>query len=312
MKDNAVSPTDIRSYRRLAGTVVEHHFGKAADRIVYKRSGLTNYVFLINHIEGQFVVRISPDVNKIESFRKELWVTQKVREAGVPTQEVLHVGNELISQPYMIARRVSGHEAINHPRGLSILHQIGRYAAIINSVRTKSFGRLFDWANATGPVQSWREYLQNEWRPEERLEVLQKHKILPVDQVPKLRRLIDEVATVRVKPALSHGDLRMKNVIVDEDGHITAIIDWDDCLSTMANAWELSIALHDLNVDEKHALIEGYGYSNKQLKMIAPIMRAFNILNYTGAIEAASNKNDVKALQRIRLRLGGHLDLYSL
>jgi hypothetical protein len=73
-------------------------------------------------------------------------VTQKVRAAGVPSQEVLAVGNEIISDPYMIARRVTGVEAINHPRRLNIVHEMGRYAATINSINTNNFGDVFDWA----------------------------------------------------------------------------------------------------------------------------------------------------------------------
>ena len=40
--------------------------------------------------------------------------------------------------------------------------------------------------------------------------------------------------------------------MVDDDGEIAAIIDWEECLSTIAPQFELSISLHDLSIDEKH------------------------------------------------------------
>lgn len=76
----------------------EHHFGSPASRIVYKSSGRTNYVFVLNHVEGQFVVRISPEPEKINAFRKELWTSQKVREVGVPSPEVIELDSGFIER----------------------------------------------------------------------------------------------------------------------------------------------------------------------------------------------------------------------
>ena len=70
MDDKREQPADIRHYRGLVKTIVERHFGKPASRIVYKSSGRTNYVFAVNHLEGQFVIRISPDAEKIRNFQK--------------------------------------------------------------------------------------------------------------------------------------------------------------------------------------------------------------------------------------------------
>src|SRR5215217_3339971 len=99
--DEKNQPSAIRHYRNLTKTIVQQYFGKPASRIVYKSSGRTNYVFAINHVEGQFVVRVSPEPEKINAFRKELWASKKVREAGVPSPEVIAVGNELAAEPYM-------------------------------------------------------------------------------------------------------------------------------------------------------------------------------------------------------------------
>ena len=128
----------------------------------------------------------------------------------------------------------------------------------------------------------------------------------------KLRQIIDDTRTIEVKPSLNHGDLRLKNVIVDEDGEIAAIVDWDECISTIAPQWELSIALHDLSIDEKHLFLEGYGLSAEQLEKMAPLIKAFNIINYSAAIERAVETNDHKALAEIKLRMSSALDLYSL
>lgn len=312
MNQTQSAPAKIRHYRRLVRSIVNRHFGKPASRIVYNRTGLTNYVFAVNHLEGQFVIRISPDPEKINSFKKEQWATQKVREAGVPTQEVLAVGTEMTSEPYMIARRVTGVEATHHPRRRSIVHELGRFAATINSIRTNNFGNFFDWIDTPPKHLSWADYLDEEWGAEHRLNVLATHRILPASSITKLRRIIDDVRTIKTKSSLNHGDLRMKNVIVEEEGSISAIIDWDDCLSTIAPVWELSIALHDLTIDEKQSFIEGYGCTSDEMSQMVLVMRALNILNYSGPIESALENHDLKALREFKLRLNGSLDLYCL
>ncbi len=97
------------------------------------------------------------------------------------------------------------------------------------------------------------------------------------------------------EPSLNHGDLRLKDAIVDDDGQIAAIVDWEDCLSTIAPQWELSISLHDLSIDEKHLFLEGYGLGLAQVEEMAPLIKAFNIVNYSNAIARAVETGDQKS-----------------
>jgi aminoglycoside phosphotransferase (APT) family kinase protein len=312
MDDRPERPVTIRHYRQLATTIVEKHFGKPPRRIVYQRSGKTNFVFAVNHIEGQFVVRISPDRARLETFRKELWATKKVREAGVPSPEVLAVGNDVEAEPYMITRRVTGSEATHHPQRERIVHQMGHYARIINSISTKHFGANFDWTNNGDKNRTWAEYLDNELEFEQRLRLFTTHRILPQREVKKLHQIIDETRKLRIKPHLNHGDLRLKNVIVDDDGEIAAIVDWEECLSTIAPQWDLSISLHDLSIDEKHLFLDGYELDIEQVSEMSPLVKAFNIMNYSNAIERALEVRDHKMLNEFKLRLNGALDMYSI
>lgn len=312
MDEKADRPSSIRHYRRLARKIVRKHFGTPASRIVYRSSGRTNYVFAINHVEGQFVIRISPDPARLEAFLKERWVTEEVRKAGVPSTEVLAVGNDVSEEPYMITRRVTGTEASHHPKRNRIIQEMGRFAAMINSIRTTTFGANFDWSRTGVKLQTWDDYLREELRIDERLEFFEEHRILPRADLDSLMNIVDGSRNAQIKPSLNHSDLRLKNVIVDDDGEIAAIVDWEECLSTIAPQWELSIALHDLSIDEKQLFIEGYGLNNRHIEEMAPLIKAFNIVNYHAATAAAIEQQDHKKLAEIKLRLNGALDLYSL
>src|SRR5829696_4610413 len=104
--------------------------------------------------------------------------------------------------------------------------------------------------------------------------------------------------------------MRLKNVIVDENGKINAIIDWEHCVSNVAPHWELSIALHDLSIDEKEEFLRGYGLPGDELIEMAPILSALNVINYAPYIEEAEKANDTAQLENYRTRLSGSLDLY--
>ena len=191
MDEKNDQPPVIRQYRRQAKTIIERHFGKPASRIVYKSSGRTNFVFAVNHVEGQFMVRISPNADNIDAFRKELWASQKAREAGVPSPEVLAVGDDGVSEPYMITRRVTGTEATHHPQRTSIIHEIGRYAATINSIVTTGFGCNFDWTSDGPKHGTWDSYVKEEFELDKRLELLAQHQILPAVELQEIASIIE-------------------------------------------------------------------------------------------------------------------------
>ncbi|HSK73574.1 MAG TPA: aminoglycoside phosphotransferase family protein [Pyrinomonadaceae bacterium] len=311
--ENNASEKEIGEFREMARHLTAHHFGSKPGRIIFKSSGLTNFVFAVKHSEGDYIIRISPDATKINAFIKEQWAESAAREVGVPTAEILEVGNEVVPHPYMIVREIKGEEATNHLNRLNVVREIGRYAALINSIPTSGFGNTFDWSsNLLSRNETFAEYLQNALQVEAKLQTLEKYKMISAEKIKKLQKIFKEAMKLEPKPALNHSDMRLKNMIVNEKGEIKAVIDWENCTSNIAPQWELSIALHDLGIDEKQMFLESYGISEKKLAEISPLIKAFNIINYTPTIEEMAQNKDKSGLEQYRTRLGGTLDLYSL
>jgi hygromycin-B 4-O-kinase len=297
----------------MARRIVEHHFGEAPGRMVYQASGLTNFVFRVRHRDGPLVVRISPDPSRLQSFIKEQWAAARAREAGVPTPDILEVGNEVVPYPYMIARSVPGEDATAHPERLRVLRELGRYAALVNSICTSGFGATFDWSsNRLSRNETWTDFLHAELKLDARLAILERYGMLAGTVLERLRATLEGLGAEPLEPALTHGDVRLKNVIVDERGEIVALLDWENCTSNVAPHWELSIALHDLSIDEKQAFLAGYGLPERRVAEIAPAMKAINLVNYAPKIEELAEARDGVTLEQYRTRLSGALDLYSL
>lgn len=307
------SAKQIDKFRGLARFVIQHHFGSGPSRITYKAGGLSNFVFEVKRSEGAFIVRISPDQGRLNAFIKEHWCERTARQAGIPTAEVLEAGFSVIPFPYVIARSVKGIDATEHPDRQTIVRELGSLAAKINSIPTHGFGETFDWSNNELSLnRTLKDYLDDEYRYDARIDTLERSKLCPPETIKVLKRVCREMRTLKTRPTLNHGDLRLKNVLVDDSGKIVAIIDWEKATSNIAPHWELSLALHDLDVDLQQEFVEGYGLKEKKLADIAPFVKAFNLLNYTDEINRATTEKDKQALARLRLRLSGVFDLYSL
>lgn len=304
---------EIRQWREMARQIVVQHFGSRPSRITYKSSGISNFVFAVKHSEGDFIIRISPEPTKINAFFKEQWAQGAAGEVGVPTAEILEVGNEVVPHPYMIMRKIEGKEATFHPDRLKIVREMGRLASLINSISTSGFGNTFDWSNnQLSRNESFKEYLQEGLKFEEKLQILERNKMLSLVKIKELRKIFTEAMKLAPEPKLNHGDMRLKNMIVNESGEINAVLDWEYCTSNIAPQWELSLALHDLWIDEKQEFLAGYGISESRYAELAPLVKAFNIINYAAPIEEMANSDDAAGLERYRTRLSGALDFYSL
>ncbi len=311
---NPATARQVNKFKSLARQIVLHHLGGKIGRVVHRSAGLTNMVFAVKHSDGDFIVRISPEPGRINSFIKEQWAQKAAGGVGVPVSEILEVGLDIIDYPYMISTTAAGVEATDHPKRMDILRELGRHAAAINSIKTAGFGATFDWSeNILSRSSTFKEYLKTEYCYTDKLKTLEKHRVLTAAQAKRISSIFARAAKDSSGNAqLNHGDLRLKNVIVDADGKIEAIIDWQDCTSNAAPQWELSIALHDLGIDGMQSFLDGYGISEKKLVEVMPLTKAFNITNYTAAVERAAEKKDRDLLNIYRIRMNGLLDLYSL
>ena len=296
-------------------TVVARHVA-APTRVAPLSGGLSNHAFDVETDREQVVVRLADQPDKLEGYERERQAADRARAAGVPTQEVVAIGQEG-AWTYSIARRLAGDPAMDHPDRLSILEELGRIARAVHGIRTVGLGPRFTWdENGTGRTSAadgaaWPAYLRHELRAYDRLHRLASLGMIERRQEESLLQTLAEVETWDGPSILNHGDLRLKNVVVSPEGHILGLIDWESSVSAVGPHWDLSIALHDLSIDAKQALLAGYGLSDDEIRQAAPIWRLFNVLNYVPTIDQLVDAGDTAELEKMRTRLSGALDLYS-
>ena len=88
------------------------------------------------------------------------------------------------------------------------------------------------------------------------------------------------------------------------------MVDWEHCTSSVPALWDLSVALHDLTIDEKQAFLQGYGYGPRELTKSIGYMRLLNALNYAPFIVAMAERGESAKLNWYRARFAGNFDLY--
>lgn len=307
------SKADIALFAKLSRQLISYHFPKKKFTVKPLGGGLTNYVYAVHAGSDSLVVRISDKPGKIHFFQKEQWAVAKAKEKEIPVPDILEVGNDIIPHPYMISRKIEGEEATHHKCRWDIIQNVGRYAAMIHGIPTKGFGHIFDWSqNTLSKNDSWKDYLEHELNVDHRLGILTKHKILPDIIATRIKKELNKMRKWDLPTCLHHGDLRLKNIMVNKAGDITAIIDWENCISSMGPYWDTSIALHDLSIDAQWKYLNGYEFPHYKLKKMIPAIKVFNFLNYAPEIEGIIRQKDKPKLDHYKLRLQGVLDLFSL
>jgi hypothetical protein len=92
--------------RAAVREIVKQHLGGRIHRVEKQSGGLSNLVYLVEHSEGEFIVRLNRDQAKLNPFLKEQWATARARKIGIPAPEVLEVGH--VPVPHMILSKSPG------------------------------------------------------------------------------------------------------------------------------------------------------------------------------------------------------------
>ena len=295
--------------REAARAIFRDCLGTAPRRVLAQSGGQTNFVFRVDGGEASFILRMSQDDGKLDAFRKEGWAIERARTSGIPAPETLRVGSTADGVAYMLMRRTAGWVATRFGNSHDTLKQLGGIARTLHETTMPAFGTRF--SHDDPPRRGWGDFLSEEFRLDERVAQLRGLGLVDEPRALRITQILRDLGEGR-DARLNHGDLRLKNVLVDVAGNVNAVIDWETATAAPAPEWDLALALHDLSIDQKDAFVDGYGLDPRLLLSLGPVLAALNMLHYAPFAAAAARDGDDTALQQYRRRFGRLYDLYSV
>ena len=247
--------------------LIRHHFANGRIQLTSIATGKFNNSYWVQVDDEQFVLRIAPPDEAVFVFyerkmmRQEPAIHALLREkTTVPVAEIIifDESQTLLDRDYMLMKRLAGrplsetpHVNINH-----VLSQVGQHLAQTHRLMADQHGYL--GAHQPMPPQdTWLNAFIIMW-----------HKMIDDivgigyyndDESSHLRRLLDQYLHLFEHPVTSrllHMDVWGQNILVDEAGTVTGLIDWDRAL------WgdpEIEFAVLDYCGISQPAFWEGYG-----------------------------------------------------
>ena len=255
--------------RRELTECIRRHLPDVDGSISFRRipTGKFNDSFFVRAGDAELVLRIAPPKDSVFVFYERDMMRQEpgihallLRETSVPVAEILAFddSHEIVKRDYMVMKRLPG-EALTHAAGVDedeVLRQVGTCLAAVHRLTAHRYGYLGEHAPME-PQPTWQQAFEIMWRKL----VLDVRTTGHYDEAEsdRLVCLLEQHLSLfdrDVPASLLHMDIWAQNILVDENGNLTGLVDWDRAL------WgdpEIEFAVLDYCSVSKPAFWEGYG-----------------------------------------------------
>ncbi|PYY30852.1 Neomycin-kanamycin phosphotransferase type V [Paenibacillus illinoisensis] len=277
---------------------------KAAHQIVGK--GFVNQVCVVETEEHNVIVRMN-DKDQYPIFLKERWCLEQAAAVGVPGPETLSVGI-MEETAYMIQTVVQGDNGLDATIDtIEIWRKLGEYAKRIHSIPVAGFGERMDPVSSTfyspphaGSDGSWQGYIQYNINSLTEHDPLIELGVLTQAESKRVRQWFERLKMETFRFGLCHGDLSLKNTMVDLTGQIT-LLDWGNAEVTVVPYGDIihmircQIHGEGPNRIELEAFMESYGLNEYELDQMRHVMvlKTFDTLRW--AIDQSPDEVDFYA-----------------
>ncbi|AZN41044.1 phosphotransferase family protein [Paenibacillus albus] len=256
--------------------------------------GFVNQVFVVETNTRKVVVRMN-ERDTYPSYVKEQWCMEQAAAVGIPGSEVLSIG-VINETAYMILSFVDGDNGLDSTApSTDIWRQLGKYAKLIHSIPVKGYGEnLIDPVHGEfhspahpGSDGSWLGYVQYNINSLTEHDQLIGLGVLTLQKSQRVRELFENMKRESFRFGLTHGDLSLKNTIINQAGQVI-VIDWGNAEVRPVPHGDMNSVLHNQildgipNPEEFEAFLDGYGLTGDHLTAMRPmlLLKAFDTLRW--------------------------------
>ncbi|MBV7332877.1 aminoglycoside phosphotransferase family protein [Chloroflexi bacterium TSY] len=250
-------------------TLIQTYFPDRADPPVLRRipTGKFNTSYWVQMGDEELVLRIAPPSNTLfvfyekEMMRQESEIHRRLREqTSVPVAEIVVFDDSctLLDRDYMLMQRLPGRPLteMSHVSYDSVLRQTGEYLAQVHRLTAQQYGYI-GAHRPMEPENSWADAFFVMWN--RLIDDVIAVGYYDDEESSILRRWLEQYLYIFDRPiasSLLHMDIWHQNILVDDAGIVTGIVDWDRAL------WgdpEIEFAVLDYCGISEPAFWEGYG-----------------------------------------------------
>lgn len=294
MEDSVVTRAE-----RIAGDFLLEQV-KTSYQIIGK--GFVNQVCVVETESHKVVVRMN-DSGTYPSYVKEKWCIEQAAAIGIPGPEVLSIG--IVDETaYMIQGFVDGDNGLESTVPKSdIWRQLGKYAKRIHSIQVKGYGENlidpesgeFHSPSHAGSDGSWLGYLQYNINSLTEYDRLIELGVITQMKSKRVRELFENLKKETFRFGLIHGDMSLKNTIVNQTGQVI-LLDWGNAeVRTVPHGdiiWVMKCQIldGDPTIEEFKAFLDGYGISVEDLADMRHMLLLSAIDNLRWAIDRSPDQ----------------------
>ena len=269
---------------RLASAIANGLLGEPAERVTpVVGKGSVNKVFVAESPGGKVVVRMSDRAQAADEYAKESWCIERAAALGVPVPRVLGVGRQ-DGHAFIVESFVEGDEGRDsRVDNADLWRVLGSYARRIHSIAVPGFGLTMSEINEGDARESWARYLEYNIESLTDEDPLIGLKVVTRAQSRAARDVFVGLKGSEFSFGLNHGDLSLKNTVVDARGGVT-LLDWGSAEAAVVPHHDLiqllkmSMEESDPDEEEFQAFTDGYGISVAELERMMPELEALMLL----------------------------------
>lgn len=276
--------------------------------------GFVNRVFIVETKNSEIIVRTN-DLDSFDEYQKECWAAHQAIKKTIPTPNILKMG-VFENRAFSFQKYINGIEGRDISRDKKFIwKQLGEYARQIHSIKVGGFGLTFRDMTEGDAQKSWLRYLNYNIESLNENDALLELKVITKKQSEKAANMFTKLKSREFVFGLNHGDLSLKNTIVDEFG-IVHLIDWGSAEASIVPHHDLiqllkvNIQENNPDVSEIRAFLEGYGIDEVDYQRILPdleallLLRAFDKLRWAIDWKIAELKDYIfhakQAVEKVR------------
>lgn len=242
--------------------------------------GTVNEVYKVKTIKDNYIIRLNENSEKFKTeYKKEKWCMCQASKAGILSPEVIGSG-EHAGYAFIIMNYVEGQPGIQCKlvERFQLWKKIGEYASLISSIKASPFGDKIPSKRGTHPYTGFLKQIKyNHDQLGANDSLLLQGVIGNADQ-KRLKAILREIGEYHFEFGLVHGDLSLRNIIVNED-EIT-LLDWGTAEINVVPHTELLQILSNNEITEGEMVLflKGTGIEHAEYKLMLPVILKLNLL----------------------------------